>query len=509
MVKRNTNFKQVYLVDKYFLDLQKGYNYIPQKQHFDNLIVGKSNEAKNYHTPDRNLQYYHKSNENQLSSANTINAGTQTFNFEDLNIPNDYFLNDSFTQTNGEFVEDANTQTEYDINAQNSQIMGKNINNVITQTEIYEQPYLVPEKIPIQKSYICQLCNQMFANPKTFSIHLKNHKQQKKSSIEKLKSNSRSQDKNYNDTSGGGRSNLQHLRLNKSMASTKRFVDGRNIHDWKNQYLCKICNIKLRTYSSLKSHVNSLHRSRRIRFDFPNNSKYAVIASIDNDMVNISPQNQIQESIGTTDIEMQENSIQDNDIDSNSARKVLPLRIRNDIESYTQFEDNSNIMGPTNIRNDVGTQSNFEDNTNIMGPISVRKDIGDSSRFENDSNIMGPLNTRKNLSSATNLEDNSNVMGPINIRNDLGSSSNFEDNSNVIDTSEEKNGTDEKESMDVTLVEDLQTYWCTKCEQFFRNFNSLREHLITKHNEVAILSKRSKTKEKVKRKIPFYSNYKK
>ena len=82
MVKRNTNFKQVYLVDKYFLDLQKGYNYIPQKQHFDNLIVGKSNEAKNYNTPDRNLQYYHKSNENQLSSANTINAGTQTFNFE-------------------------------------------------------------------------------------------------------------------------------------------------------------------------------------------------------------------------------------------------------------------------------------------------------------------------------------------------------------------------------------------------------------------------------------------
>ena len=88
----------------------------------------------------------------------------------------------------------------------------------------------------------------------------------------------------------------------------------------------------------------------------------------------------------------------------------------------------------------------------------------------------------------------------------FGSSSNFEDNSNII---EGKDGTDEKESMDVTLVEDLQTYWCTKCEQFFRNFNSLREHLITKHNEVAILSKRSKTKEKVKRKIPFYSNYKK
>ena len=128
---------------------------------------------------------------------------------------------------------------------------------------------------------------------------------------------------------------------------------------------------------------------------------------------------------------------------------------------------------------------------------------------------MGPLKIRKNVTTTTNLKDNSNIMGPINIRSEVGSSSNFEDNSNVMDASKENknadvmNGGDEKESKDVTLVEDLQTYWCTKCEQFFRNFNSLKDHLHTKHNQVAILSKRSKTKETVKRKLPFYSKYNK
>ena len=492
MVKRATNFKQVYLVDKHFLDFNKSYQYLPEKQHFDDFKVNKSIESNKYQTT-LPLQSHQKSNDNYVSPANVNNNATQTNNFDGTLIPNEYFLNDSFTQTNGDLFEDKNTQTPYIENgAQNAQI-----NDVHTQTEIYDEPYLEQEIISPQKSFICQLCNQIFANPKTFSNHLKSHKEQNKSSSEKSKTNSRSKER---------RSNQPYLKLNKNISSTKRFIDGRNIQDWKNQYLCNICNIKLRTYSSLKSHVNSLHRSRRIRYDFPNNSKYAAIASIDYNMVDTFPNN--QETIKSSDIEMYEKSLLGNNIESNSIRKEGPLRIRNDIETSSLFGDNSNIMGAPNVRHDIGTQSNFEDSTNIMGPVSIRSDIGNSSGFENNSNIMGPLNIRNDMGTTSNLQDNSNIMGPINVRNELGSSSNFEDNSNVINTNSEKDG-DEKESKDVTLVEDLQTYWCTKCEQFFRNFNSLKDHLYSKHNEVAILGKRSKTREKVKRKIPFYSNYKK
>ena len=550
MVKRNTNFKQVYLVDKHLLNIQKGYQYLPKIQHFDDFKVDRSlntSSSNISHSPVKNLQPFQNSNTNN-TSVNVHNSDTQTTNFHDLSIPNEYFLNDSFTQTNsglshnfdtqttnfddfnipneyflndsstqtGGLSKDSNTQTEFTENVSNSQNNGKDKNNVQTQTEVNQQPYYLTQRIiPTKKSYICQLCNQLFNNPKSFSNHLKIHKEQIKISRLKSKTHPKSKDNRPNDTleQGGDRRSNQsyHLKLNKNVASAKKFVDGRNIHERKDHYLCQICNIKLRTYSSLKSHVKSLHRSLKIRYDFPNNSKYAAIASIDYDVANANPSNQAVNT--TTDIEMYEDSLLGNINDSDSMRNYGPLRVRNDIETSAQFGDNSNIMGPTNIRYDIGTQSNFEDDTNIMGPVSIRRDIGNSSGFENNSNIMGHLKMRKNMTTSTNLEDNSNIMGPINIRNELGNPSNFGDNSNVMDASKENkngdeiNGGDKKESKDVSLVEDLQTYWCTKCEQFFRNFNSLKDHLHTKHNQVAILSKRSKTKEKVKRKLPFYSKY--
>lgn len=265
MVKRKTNFKQVYLVDKYILDLQKGNLYLHQKQHFDDFNDDKSLEThKNKITlpPAKNLQSIENTNATNLTSVNSNNVDTQTTNFDDIYIPNEYFLNDSFTQTNSKELEDAYTQTDYQKNMHNFQINEKNKNDANTQTQSSQQSYSIQRITPTQKSYICQICNQIFNHPKAFSNHLKVHKGHNKP---------RSKDKRFNNTSGGDKGTA-YLKLNKSLASTKRFVDGRNIHDWKNQYLCKICNIKLRTYSSLKSHVNSLHRSRRIRFEFPNNS---------------------------------------------------------------------------------------------------------------------------------------------------------------------------------------------------------------------------------------------
>ena len=518
MVKRKTNFRQVYLVDRYMLNLQENHQHSQENPQFSHFRKHDSFNKIGYQPKflqEQTTPSYPKDmgNDSNLKQVNDIN--TQTVDYDEISIPNEYFLTDISTQTNGEILKDATTQSDYANNMLNSQSNRKETNDVNIQTDNNEQLYYIQSSIPqLTKSYICQICNQLFDNPKEFSNHLKGHREhirmQNKSNGKKLKTNSNSKDKknvNISQHLGDRRPMTPFLKLNKNLSSIKRFADGRNMLDWKNKYLCKICNIKLRTYSSLKSHVDSLHKSKRVKYDFPNNSKYAAVASLDLDMDMIQTNQNNQDMITTSDIEMPEYD-RDYTISSNNGA----LKIRDEINSSSKFEDDSNIMGPTRIRSDIGTQSNFEDYSNIMGPISARNDLANSFRFENNSNIMGPLNVRNDVASTSNIEDNTNIMGPINVRNELGSSSMFEDNSNIMNNTLEENrdkikDTDEKKIKDVTLVEDLQTYWCTKCEQFFRNFKSLRDNLLTKHKEVAILSKRSKTKEAVKRKIPFYSNY--
>lgn len=542
MVKRKTNFQQVYLVDKSLLNFQQTCQHYKENNGVEPTFQNSNGKYQSntfpVNTNDGSTQTIHHNkldipnkyflNDSQTQTndfsqsntqisdnsfpVNTNHGSTQTIHHNELGIPNEYFLNDSHTQTQDLIMEDTHMNINKGYKTQNTQTMQNDVTDVTSQTD---KPY-PSNQIRIQqpKSYVCQICREDFYTLKAFSNHLKIHKEHRPTN----KMNSGFKNQKFHAVIGNQID--KKLKLNKSIASASRFVDGRNIHDWKNQYLCKICNIAVRTYSSLKSHVNTLHRSKRIKFDFPNNSKYKVIASVDS---SLPRDNNHQESnTNALDIDMDSDSLQIshggvsgnnlyNKLESEDSNETL--KIRGDIG--TSFDDKSNIMGPPVIRHDLGRSTNFKDDSNIMGPVNIREKLGSHSRFEDNSNIMGPIVVRNDVAGSSNFEDNSNIMGPIQVRNQIGDFSNFDKNINIMNQTQETDfndeSTDKKDSdvRDVTLVEDLQTYWCTKCEQFFRNFNSLRDHLLVKHNEMAILSKRSKTKDKVKRKIPFYSNYKK
>ena len=152
-------------------------------------------------------------------------------------------------------------------------------------------------------------------------------------------------------------------------------------------------------------------------------------------------------------------------------------------------------MGPPRVRTDIANQSDFLDDTNVMGAPRVRRDFGNQSNFEDQSNIMGSLDVRKDLGDNLNFEDSVNVMGPVSVRNQVGNDKNFQDNRNIM------------QKQEVTVIQDLESYWCTKCSRFFKNFESLKDHLLHRHNEKAVLAKRSKTKDRVKKKVPYYEDY--
>ena len=62
-------------------------------------------------------------------------------------------------------------------------------------------------------------------------------------------------------------------------------------------------------------------------------------------------------------------------------------------------------------------------------------------------------------------------------------------------------------NVDNLNVEELQSYWCSSCGQFFKNFKLLMTHLKTKHQNAPIGVKRSKTKDKIDRKKINYNYY--
>ena len=57
-------------------------------------------------------------------------------------------------------------------------------------------------------------------------------------------------------------------------------------------------------------------------------------------------------------------------------------------------------------------------------------------------------------------------------------------------------------------IEELQSYYCSSCGKFFKNFKLLHSHLEIEHHNAPLRAKRSKTKDKVDRKkVLYYKNY--
>ena len=57
-------------------------------------------------------------------------------------------------------------------------------------------------------------------------------------------------------------------------------------------------------------------------------------------------------------------------------------------------------------------------------------------------------------------------------------------------------------------IEEINSYWCSVCEQFFQNFASLNAHLKKEHQNAPLRAKRSKMNDRIKRKkVLYYTKY--
>lgn len=57
-------------------------------------------------------------------------------------------------------------------------------------------------------------------------------------------------------------------------------------------------------------------------------------------------------------------------------------------------------------------------------------------------------------------------------------------------------------------IEEINSYWCSVCENFFQNFASLNEHLKKEHHNAPLRAKRSRMNDKIKRKkVLYYTKY--
>lgn len=514
MVKRLTNFKEVYLVDADFLNKR---NKTPSLNNIQPTLSNNALETQRNEliAPTRNISLNKKDIEIETVAPEGRTKYINPIGYKKIKTGNENERNiDVNRQTQ------ANNMVEYiDVENSNGNENGRNT-NFIGQTQTRNTPEHMDVEGPRVMSFT--------------ELHKPNL-----NTIESKKSNSDLKIKSVGKTYSHTRK--PYLKISKKIASSQNFKDKRNINNWKNQYFCNICKKELRDYSSLKSHVISMHQMENMSYHFPADSRYKVVAFIpetddkpypmemdpyENNILEINNSN-IFSSPSPPLMEKETDPKYYSDFDV-SAQEMFQeqnnlggVSIRNDFGTQSNFVDKTNLMGPLSVRKDLGIQENFQDNTNIMGPLTMRNELANQSHFEDNTNLMGPGNVRHELASTSNFSNNANVMGPLQIRETLANDSNFKDNSNIIlpkskssnklsirsDIGSHLNLLDNRNIMgpqEVTKMQDLESYWCTKCNKFFKNFNTLKQHLSEDHNDGVVKAKRSKTKEQVKR---FYTDY--
>ena len=375
----------------------------------------------------------------------------------------------------------------------------------------------------------------------------------------------------------------------KSSLKAKRHYMGyknfKNIVNWKRKFFCSICDLHFKSYEALINHINSLHRNQNVSFLSQNNYRLAAV-DVEKELNPIYQNlNQDQESqvIGGKDHDMvdildqRDQGLIGQDLNTQAAinhysnyktkNKKPSLKIKSSLASVGRFKDNRNVMAAKSLLKvrDAYKAANFEDSRNIAKSLLKVRDDYKAANFEDSRNIANwkkqyfcmicemefmsyeelshhlqnnhedgsytinfPYNQKYAAVAVESTESKNQIVNTA-LNQDLTEGlDQFNQDQNISDVAEEKQDTNEKLKLnkdttshlnfldntnimgpqEITRVEDLQTFKCTKCTQIFRNFESLDNHLQKDHNQPELIAKRSKTKDKVKRRVPdYYSNY--
>ena len=447
MVKRNTDYKQVFLVDEFYL---KHFNL--QNQNLNNTI---SNNPKISLTTPQSSQYFN----------NHYNIPSH--------ILNEYYPTNLQRPVNQIF----DTQKHYNTSqTENSSVnRTSEIQKLKNEREYNNSNFNQnnASKFPTENPNINGTSDQFqnLSDQISHETHFRNHTRNDVSEEDELINppdpfpyyDNYQQDQETNEFS----SNKAKI----SFPKTKDFLNKTQ----KQLYLCYICKQSFSSILLLEKHIMMKHikyQSQNKNINDTNDDN--LIESSDNEN-QISNQNQSDE-IAQEPIENASRSLPvDEAVDSDDDYIDIP-----DPQPTQTNLDNSNNQ--LSIRNDI--QSNFPNARNIVRKKKESHDIEKyytykcgkcSADFRNyDSLKEHQLQSHGDVGSAKR-SITSKMQGII------------KENQNI---------------------EELNSYWCSACGKFFQNFASLNVHLQKDHQNTPMRAKRSKMNDKVKRKkVLYYSRY--
>jgi hypothetical protein len=461
MVKRNTDYKQVFLVDEFYL---KHFNL--QNQNLNNTI---SNNPKISLTTPQSSQYFNNHYNipthilNEYNPTNLQTPVTSTFDYlryykDPRENSNRNYISKFQTHNSNinRVSEPPNHHNERDYN--NSNFNQSNTSNFQTENS-RENGTLDRVNLDMQIPHETE---------SNFQNHTRNDMSEQDEIVDPPNpfpyyEDYQKDQENYENSS------------NKSKISVPKIKDFLN-KTQKQLYTCYICNEVFSSILLLEKHNMMKHNKYQSPKQNISDRNDAILTESFVNENPISNQNQSdiidQESNENAGRSLPDEEVADNDDDW--------IDIPNRQPTPTNLDNTNN--NHLSIRND--TQSNFPDARNIV-------------RKKKQSNNIEKFYTYKCGKCSTEFRNYDSLKKhQLQSHGDIGSAkrsitSNMQ---GIIQENKE--------------IEELNSYWCSACGKFFQNFESLNVHLQKDHQNTPMRAKRSKMNDKIKRKkVLYYTKY--
>ena len=456
MVKRNTDYKQLYLVDSFYLKHFNQQNQSLQNKISNNhnilLTTPKTQQYFNNHysIPQSNLDKY-----NYNSFANTVQTN---FNNESQN-------NDISKETNHKSDDYSRNKVERKVTQDDVGLM-----NPPDSFQYYDDD---SQNVARQPEYTERSGDDVsYRESVPYYDNFQNRK---------LLSNDSDRNKNISLSN----SNLVSKDL---LNKTKRQF-----------YSCYICKKTFSNIALLEKH-NMMKHKRYDNLNVENGNNDILIddpSIVENDRINSNQQ-------------IDDN---DNDIINQSTENLRSNSQNNLIDIQdTQTRQNRNSSPITNSGGgdddddddwiDIPDSQSNVNNSNSQ--IAIRRDI--QTNFPNSNNIAKRKKQNDNIEKFYTYKCGECFMGFKNY--DALKQHQLQSHGKVGGMKRSITSNMQGIINEGQKVEELNSYWCSTCGKFLQNFASMKAHLEKEHQNAPLRAKRSKTNDKIKRKrVLYYTKY--